>query len=130
MKRTIVLIAITLFACSPKTPDVQLSAPPTGKGFQIDIAPFTVPAGTETQSCYFLAVPGQAGEDVWVNRFTIAGNTGTHHMNLFRVKTIVNLGGQPGDVVKDGQCWTSSNWADWPLVVNSQDGGKTVDWQL
>jgi hypothetical protein len=82
------------------------------------------------QNCYFVAVPGAAGSDVWVNRFEIAGNVGTHHMNLFRVKTVVNLGGKPGDVVQGGECWTSSNWADWPLVVNSQDGGADVDWQL
>jgi hypothetical protein len=24
----------------------------------------------------------------------------------------------------------SSNWADWPLVVNNQDGGSVVDWKL
>ena len=76
------------------------------------------------QNCYFFAVPGAAGQDVWVNHFTLAANDGTHHMSVFRVKTIVGLGGQPGDVVSStngvGPCFVSSNWADWPLVANTQ----------
>jgi hypothetical protein len=51
-------------------------------------------------------------------------------MNVFRVRTVKLLGGQPGDVVADGECWKSGNWADWPLAMNSQEGGDTVDWTL
>jgi hypothetical protein len=44
------------------------------------------------------------------------------------------LNGKPGDVVTSangmGPCFVSSNWADWPLVVNNQDGGSVVDWKL
>jgi hypothetical protein len=117
------------------TPTMQLLAPPpAGQGFQFAVPKFDVPAGDEIQSCYFFAVPGATGSDVWVDRFTIAATAGTHHVNVFRVKTIVGLGGKPGDVVVgtngSGPCFKSSNWADWPLVVNSQDGGTSVDWQL
>lgn len=91
--------------------------------------PFEVPAGIETQRCYFFAAPGAAGDEVWVNRYQISQPTGSHHMNLFRVKTIQNLGGNPGDVVIDGECFVSSNWSDWPLVVNSQQAANT-SWTL
>jgi hypothetical protein len=63
-------------------------------------------------------------------------------MNIFQVKTIVGLSGNPGDVVTDiqqngmevggngnGQCFKSSNWADWPLIINSQTE-QHVDWTL
>ena len=104
------------------------------KGFSSNVPKFDVAAGDEVQSCYFFAVPGPAGQDVWVNHFKLAANAGTHHMNIFRVKTVVGLGGQPGDVVVSkngiGPCFVSSNWADWPLVANTQHGGTTVDWTL
>jgi hypothetical protein len=54
-------------------------------------------------------------------------------MNVFRVNSILNLQGAPGDVVYGGECRMSVNWADWPLVVNSQEseqGKNVVDWQL
>jgi hypothetical protein len=81
------------------------------------------------QRCYFFRVPG-SGADVWVTRLVAAVNAGSHHMNVFRVRTIVNLDGEDGTVVDGGECWKSGNWADWPLVINSQEGGQYVDWQL
>jgi hypothetical protein len=102
-----------------------------GEGFQLGIRPFDVPQGTEVQKCYFVEVPSD--EDVWVNRITLALQPGSHHLNVFRVKTIKNLSGQPGDVVTDGECFKSGNWSDWPLVINSQLSvpGKNVnDWTL
>jgi hypothetical protein len=90
---------------------------------------FDVPEGDEVQDCYFFAVPGDA--PVYVNRVEVAQNDGSHHMNLFRVHTVVNLDGAPGTVVHGadpgadgmapGECWRSGNWADWPLVINSQE---------
>src|SRR5207237_213705 len=55
-----------------------------------------------------------------------------------RVKTIVGLGGEDGQVVRGGNdntnpCWKSANWADWPLVVNtqsSQPGKETLEFTL
>jgi hypothetical protein len=93
------------------------------------VAKFEVPAGTEVQACHFFAIPGNPDEDVWVNRVTVAQNEGSHHMNIFRVKTVTGLSGKPGEVVTNGQCFgPSTNWADWPLIVNSQSG--QVDWTL
>lgn len=131
------VVAVAAFAlgagCSPAK-DRLIAPPPDGQGFQLHVPHFDVAAGDEVQACYFFAIPGAAGSDVWVNHFQLATNPGTHHVNIFRVKTIVGLGGQPGDVVVSkngtGPCFVSSNWADWPLVVNTQDGGETVDWTL
>jgi hypothetical protein len=51
-------------------------------------------------------------------------------MNIFRVNTIKMLGPTAdGSPVVDGQCFISSNWSDWPLVVNSQQDA-TTDWHL
>ena len=111
-----------------------LDPPAASEGFQLNVPKFDVAAGDEVQNCYFFAVPGTPGQDVWINHFKLAANAGTHHVNIFRVKTIVGLGGNPGDVVSSkngvGPCFVSSNWADWPLVVNTQQGGTTVDWTL
>jgi hypothetical protein len=116
----------------------QIDAPPAGQGFQFGTPEFDVPAGTEEQDCYFFKVSelAQAGgldptKPVNLHRVQIAQRAGSHHMNLFRVKTIVNLGPQGGLVQKGtngmGECFKSPNWADWPLIANSQEAGA-VDW--
>lgn len=133
--RVLLLSTVMAIGCGPRSGgDVLLDPPAASQGFQLDVPKFDVAMGDEVQSCYFFAVPGPAGADVWVNHFKLAANAGTHHVNIFRVRTIVNLSGKPGDVVVSkngmGECFKSSNWADWPLVVNTQDGGQTVDWQL
>src|SRR5262249_37952583 len=71
----------------------------------------------------------EPNDEIWINRYEVAQPPGSHHMNLFRVKTIKNLNGNPGDVVVDGECFISSNWSDWPLVVNSQQSANT-SWTL
>src|SRR5207248_3155103 len=89
------------------------------QGFQVHVAPFAVPAGVEVQDCYFVAVPDiNSGADVWIDRFKLAQRPGSHHLNVFRVNTIWDLDGAPGDVVHGGECRVSTNWSDWPLVVN------------
>jgi hypothetical protein len=141
-----ITIAFVLGSCGSSTPstpptptvtidsdgNVQMGAPASGKGFQFVVPPFALTQGVETQRCFFFAVPGTADQDVLVNKFMIAQNDGSHHMNMFRVKTIVNLSGNPGDEVIDGECFKSANWADWPLVVNSQQStkGTSIDWTL
>ena len=103
--------------------DVTLPPPATpAAGWQLSIAPFSLEAGQELQQCYFFEVPYD--EPVYVNRIAIAQTTGTHHMNIFRVRTVDGLDGAHGDVVVDGECWKSTNWSDWPLVVNSQNEGN------
>jgi hypothetical protein len=137
-----VLAAFLACACSADEPTVEGSGPidemvpdlTPEEGFTYYVAPFDVPAGAEIQDCYFFAVPDlDNGQDVWIDRFVIAQRTGSHHMNVFRVKTILELGGQPGDIVRGGPCRESVNWADWPLVANSQESsadGPAVDWVL
>lgn len=108
--------------------DVELPDPGP-LGWQLTTGVFEVPQGEEIQDCYFFEVPFD--DPTFVNRITLAHNDGSHHMNVFRIRTIANLDGAPGDVVKGGECWTSANWKDWPLVANNQSGGVDgEDWQM
>jgi hypothetical protein len=120
------------------------------EGFTVRVPEFEVDPGRESQNCYFMEVPDLAGgEDLWVDRVLTAINPGSHHMNVFRVRTIVDLGPETGEPIKLGEhdatvvygsddyagnpCWDSANWADWPLVANSQNsevGEPFTDWQL
>jgi hypothetical protein len=129
-----IFLALTLAGCgsspSSTVTDIALAAPAADKGFQFAVPPFDVAAGTETQSCYFFTVPGAAGSDVWIDHYQLAQTTGSHHMNVFRVNTIKNLKpNADGSPIVNGECFVSSNWSDWPLVVNSQQQA-TVDWRL
>ncbi|MEO8552239.1 MAG: hypothetical protein ABI678_19820 [Kofleriaceae bacterium] len=116
-------------------------------GFWIRTPEFPVASGAEIQDCYFFQVPDVAnGADLWIDRTTLALNPGSHHMNVFRVKTIVNLDPANGTPIELGSvhgtvihgadsldCWKSPNWADWPLVANSQKSApneQTLDWPL
>ncbi|HEY2746052.1 MAG TPA: hypothetical protein VGL86_15560, partial [Polyangia bacterium] len=94
-----VVLAFVLTGCSNPTSGVLLEPPAATDGFQLNVPHFDVGAGDEVQNCYFFAVPGTPGQDVWINHFTLAANPGTHHVNIFRVNTVVGLGGNPGDVV-------------------------------
>ncbi len=111
------------------------------RGVTFHIPSFDVPPGAEQQDCYFVQFPDLNGDgsDVWVDHFKIGVRTGSHHFNVFRVGTILNLDGEapasgvPGGLVRNGECFKSGNWADWPLVVNSQESSvesPVVDWQL
>jgi hypothetical protein len=122
----VLLLSLAGSACTPSGVE-PLPAPEIGKGFQIKTQATAIPAGKENQDCYFFRVPAAAAEggDVWVKRILMRQRPGTHHMNIFRVKTVVNLKGEDGEVVRGtddakNPCWVSSNWADWPLVVNTQ----------
>ncbi len=116
--------------------DVTLDPPAEGAGFQMQTDSFAIAAGEEVQNCYFVRVPGEpGGASIYVNRILMRQNPGTHHGNIFRVKTVVGLGTE-ADVaagkVAGGECWNSANWADWPLVTNSQESSSNedVDWTL
>jgi len=121
----------------PTDPD-QLAAPPSGKGFQFKTNAVSVPAGTEEQDCYFfrvrdLAAAGglPADDPVQLHHVQIVQKAGSHHMNIFRVRTIVNLDPAKGAVQAatngQGECFKSPNWADWPLIANTQQEGD-LDW--
>lgn len=109
-------------------------------GFQLATPVFDVPQGVEVQDCYFFRVP--ADEMSYVNRIEVNQNSGTHHMNVFRV---TSQEGNPlaqnaddGTVVlgtdEGAECWKSGNWSDWPLAINSQqstgDAGGHFEWSL
>ncbi len=122
----VVCAALGAGACGgSEAPGDVVLAPPQSLdvGFQKAIEPFEVPAGEEIQNCYFFEVPYDT--PTHFNSFVIGQNTGTHHVNVFRVKTIKDLSGKPGDVVtssasQPGPCFVSSNWSDWPIVTNNQ----------
>lgn len=120
------------------------------QGFSLRVPEFEVMPGRESQNCYFVRVPDLAnGEDLWVDRVVTAINPGSHHMNVFRVKTISGLDPANGTPTRLGDydatlvegsdeydtnpCWNSANWSDWPLVANSQKAEinePITDWQL
>jgi len=135
-----VLLSTLTWGCAPKPEEeepkpevVTLDPPPEGRGFQYAPDEFEVAPGTDQQNCYFYQVPGTGTDPVFANRFEMAQNKGTHHLNIFRVKTILDLDPANGLVQTstdgEGPCFDSHNWADWPLVVNSQQGGYT-NWDL
>jgi hypothetical protein len=69
---------------SPVT-DVTLDPPATpDDGWQFQVSSFSVDPGTEVQQCFFFKVPYDV--PVFVNHIEIAQTTGTHHMNIFRVR--------------------------------------------
>src|SRR5579871_6276443 len=127
-------IAFVLIGCNPQVPppgDVSLDPP--AQGFQLATNAFDVAAGTETQRCFFFAVPGTGADPIYIDRVVATQNPGSHHLNVFRVNTIHNLNGNPGDEVIDGECFKSGNWADWPLVTNLQNStpaDNLNDWTL
>jgi len=139
------LLALSGCPSDPSFEPWLLDPLPADQGFTVIVPEFDVPSGTEIQSCYFFKAPDlNNGNDYWVNRTTIALNPGSHHTNVFRVRTIAGLGpddgtpvdlgsGIQGTVVEDGECWNSGNWSDWPLVANSQNSAVEdpyTDWQF
>jgi hypothetical protein len=122
---------------APPTDPATLPLPSNAQGVQLKTEAFAVGAGQEVQNCYFFLVSDltkAAGlptdQPIEVNRVQIVEKTGSHHMNVFRVRTIKNLDPTKGTVYGlDGssQCFVSSNWSDWPLLANTQQAGDE-DW--
>jgi hypothetical protein len=105
------------------------------KGVQFETPVFEIPQGEEVQDCYFFTMPDlNGGQPYFVDHVRIGSNPGSHHANVFRVKTILKLGTEAdGDFVHNGECFKSGNWADWPLVANNQKsnaGSGYFDWKL
>ncbi len=120
------------------TDPAQLKAPAPGTGFQFRTDLFSVAPGEEVQDCYFFKVSELAksgglpeNEPVNLHRVQLVQTDGSHHMNIFRVRTIAGLDPNAGPVSRakngQGECFKSSNWSDWPLVANTQQDGN-VDW--
>jgi hypothetical protein len=120
-------VFVLVLGCS--SDPVEVETEEETKTFTLETGPIEVPYGSEIQECFFFEIPSD--EPVYVNRIDFTQLEGSHHMNLFRVRTIVGLDGAPGDVVRGegSECWKSVNWADWPLIANTQNAGDTA-WEL
>lgn len=125
-------------------PEDEFPAPPVGEGTQFGTGLQAVGPGEEIQNCFFFQVKdlleasGLDKEKPFnLSRVQINQREGSHHMNIFRVRTIVDHEDGGLDPTKGpylgkdgaGACFKSSNWADWPLVANTQTDG-TLDWQF
>lgn len=139
-------VALTLAGCpEPAPPETepgdpaQIEPPPAGQGAQIETPEFEVGPGDEVQNCYFFRVSdlAKAGgldpeKPLNLHHVQIAQRDGSHHMNVFRVRTVVGLDPEKGSVENlngAGECFKSPNWADWPLIANSQQDGQ-LDWEF
>ena len=120
------------------------------EGFSLRVPEFALRPGEESQNCYFVRAPDlNEGEDYFVSRVHMAVNPGSHHMNVFRVKSILGLDPEDGEPIQLGEyegtvieggndfyfnpCWDSANWADWPLIANSQNSdieNPFTNWNL
>jgi hypothetical protein len=112
---------------------------------QITTQDFPVEPGTEVQDCYFFRISElnelgglPADQPFILHRTEIAYRPGSHHMNIFRVRTIIHhedpaddldpaLGPVQRSINGQSPCSKSANWADWPLIANSQNDGY-FDW--
>jgi hypothetical protein len=138
MMKRLGAVLLLLSSCGseePKTTDVQLDPANPDKSLQFETPVFDIAQGEEVQDCYFYNMPDlNNGQDYFVDRVRLGTNSGSHHENVFRVKTIVALGTEAdGNFVHNGECFKSGNWADWPLVANNQDfsaGNGVLDWKL
>lgn len=143
------VLVLFLFACGGN--DLwELEELDDSQGISLRLPAEDIPAASESQNCFFMKVPDiNNGQPIYISRFHSAINPGSHHMNVFRVRTIKNLKPTDGEPVKIGPydatlvrgyddffnnpCWGSSNWSDWPLVANSQNSDEAnpyTDWVL
>lgn len=136
-------MTLALVAGCPAAPTepgapTDIEPPAQGQGFQLRTELFTVNPGEEIQDCYFFRVSDLAAKNgmpasdpVNVHRIQMAQRTGSHHMNIFRVKTVKGLDPANGVIQRgkngQGECFKSPNWSDWPLVANTQQDGA-LDW--
>ncbi len=149
------MVGLLLLGGCPNEPDPDpepvedLPAPPAGQGFQLTTGEQPVGPGEEVQNCYFFRVRDlleQSGLDpekpLNLHHVQAFQNDGSHHMNIFRVRTLtpedeggmnpekgVYLSKDAPPEANGGPCFKSSNWADWPLVANTQIDG-TLDWKF
>lgn len=141
---TVLAGVLVLSACSNEAPTIEMEILTPEQGLSLHIPPFEVAQGAEVQDCYFITMPRVGDDDVlWVDRVRIGLNPGSHHFNMYRVTTEtalnpesgtdVDLDGIPAKLVQSGPCLDSSNFNEWPLVVNSQQSTAEdpyFDWAL
>ena len=91
---------------------------PGKSGLDVQIAPFSVPPGTEVQNCFYLKVPSDV--DLDLGHVVIDFAQGTHHMHVY-------YGDEQHD---DGveECFTAVDFDKWHLLVGSQK--PHLEWEL
>src|SRR5262245_4209793 len=73
------------------------------QGISIRIPEFTLQPGEESQTCYFIDAPDiNNGQPYFISKVHAAQNPGTHHLNIFRVKTIIGLDPAQGEPIEIG----------------------------
>lgn len=136
--------ALVAAGCPPTEFQLELEELSAEEGLSLRIPTFEVPYGAELQDCYFIEVPKVGDSDeLWVNRTVVGMNPGSHHFNMYRVTTEtelrpedgvdVDMGGIPAKLVSGGPCFDSSNFNEWPLIINSQvstEEDPFLDWEL
>jgi hypothetical protein len=137
--------AVGLWGCpAPEPTEPEFPPPPEGEGTQFGTGLQAVGPGEEVQNCFFFKVKDllkasglEGAESFNLHRVQIDQKEGSHHMNIFRVRTITPHEQGGLDPAKGpylglngtGACFKSSNWSDWPLVANTQVDG-TLDWEF
>ena len=117
-------LVLALASCgdnqSPYEPWILDTLTPA-EGLWIRTPEFDVAPGAEIQYCYFFQVPAQTDGTLWVDRVELALNAGSHHMNLFRVKTLRGLKPEDGSPVllEDMKAKNLES----PVVVSPDIGG-------
>ena len=99
--------------------NVTLAAPAAGKGFQIVIGPFDVPAGQEVQRNYYQKFPSD--QDVYVTKVELVYNPGSHHLNIFKSNDL-----DLADHYEDS--FSALQWESWDMVASSQR--QNLTWTL
>jgi hypothetical protein len=137
-------LVLLLAGCPEEEPppsEGELPPPPKGEGFQFTSGEQPVGAGEEVQNCYFFQVKDlladgglDPSKSLNLHRIQIHQKEGSHHMNLFRVRAISmeadGMDPTQGPYLNKngaGPCFKSTNWADWPLIANTQVDGQ-LDW--
>jgi hypothetical protein len=104
----------------PPSGDVLLLPPATpARGWQLGTPKFSLEPGQELQQCFFFEVPYD--EPVFVKHIEIAQNAGTHHMNIFRQRTV---GARRPTGMVDGPCWKPTNWSIGPSSSIAKRGAR------
>ncbi|HET7153683.1 MAG TPA: hypothetical protein VFJ29_07935 [Candidatus Kapabacteria bacterium] len=126
-----VIIALGLFLSSCKKndsptnslgsspTDVTMAPPPADSGFQIQLGPFPVPAGTEVQNNFYMKLPNFA-PDFYVTRIDFIFNQGSHHLNVFKSDSV----DIPDTVINT----FNVDFTNWQMVCASQV--DTLTWKL
>ena len=112
-------LAIACSSGNSAAPSFVPEVPPlAAAGFDLTVAPFAVPAGTEVQNCHYFKAPTDV--DVDIGKVLIDFSKGTHHMHLY-------WGNEDhADGVED--CFQAVDFDKWHLLVGAQK--EHLEWTL